>query len=105
MSPRDSWDGNTYRYTRPPPVPRDRHVNHRLHFALTVLTAGAWGVLVWWWLPRWVASSNRERRLDYLRHLAIYESLQVARRRPVPALSDPDRTIPIPAYPRTPRPA
>jgi hypothetical protein len=105
VSRRDCWDGHTYRYIRPPPMPRYRHVNHRLHCALTVLTAGVWGVLVWWWLPRWVASSNRERRLDYARHLAIYESLQAARRRRAPAPSDPERTMPIPAYPRTPPPA
>ncbi|MBL4912433.1 hypothetical protein JMA39_04680 [Shewanella schlegeliana] len=35
--------------TQPQRVVRSENIRHGLHFALTLLTFGVWG-LVWWWL-------------------------------------------------------
>lgn len=64
-----------------PDPPAHRHVDHRLHAQLSLLSCGLWAVLAWWWQPLLVRNRNRAADHDYLQQLAVYESIRRDRQR------------------------
>lgn len=59
-------------YPIPPVEPIYKETNHLLHFILTVITFGVWGVCCWWPVAMIVNSTNSSKRERYRRDLAEY---------------------------------
>lgn len=65
----------TYAHTPapvPPLPPTRKQVNHLLHLVLTILTAGAWLVMVWPWYALLVNGNNAASERRYQRAYADY---------------------------------